>query len=85
MRYLNLSRTLADPYTDTYTFEDAQSALLTGIFLVERNNKSAAWIWLGHAVRICQLLGLHYESGTHDAMQTEMCRRLWWCVYGCEQ
>lgn len=79
--YLEASRMLINPWTDDFTLDHARAALLTSIFLTEMNMKSAAWVWLGSALRIAQDLGLHFEIGTWCAIEGEMRRRVWWSIY----
>lgn len=71
-------------WSEDLTLDHARAALLSSIFLVEMNLKSAGWIWIGLAVRISFDIGLHCEAGTWPAVETEMRRRVWWCVYACD-
>lgn len=79
--YLEASRMLTDLWTDEFTMDHARSALLSSIFFTEMNMKSAAWIWLGSALRISQDIGLHNESGPWPVIEGEMRRRVWWAIY----
>lgn len=79
--YLEASRMLINLWTDEFTLDHARAALLTSIFLTEMNMKSAAWVWLGSALRIAQDIGLHHESGTWSVSEGEMRRRVWWAIY----
>ncbi|TGZ79346.1 hypothetical protein EX30DRAFT_308958 [Ascodesmis nigricans] len=79
--YMQYSRMLTDVFNDEFTIEHAVSALLTSVFMVEINHKSAAWTWLGVAVRIAQDVGLHRESGPWPTVEGEMRRRVWWGIY----
>lgn len=75
------SRKLTDLFNDEFTIDHARAALLTSIFLMEINCKSAAWTWLGSTVRIAQDIGLHRESGPWGVVENEVRRRVWWGVY----
>lgn len=83
-KYLETSRSLIDMWTEDLTLDHARTALLSCIFLVEMNRKTAGWTWIGLAVRISFDIGLHCEAGTWSAVEEEMRRRLWWCVYTCD-
>ena len=83
-KYLEVSRSLLDLWTDELTLDHARTALLSSIFLVEMNLKSAGWTWIGFAVRISYDIGLHCEDGTRSAIEAEMRRRVWWCIYSCD-
>ncbi len=84
-QYLEASRSLIDMWTEELTLDHARVALLSSIFLVEINLKSAGWNWIGFAVRISFDIGLHCEAGTWSAIEEEMRRRVWWCVYTCDR
>lgn len=79
--YLEASRMFINLWTDEFTLDHARAALLTSIFLTEMNMKSAAWIWLGSALRIAQDIGLHHDVGTWSVIEGETRRRVWWAVY----
>lgn len=79
--YIETSRMLTDMWNDEYVIDHARAAILTSIFLMETNMKSAAWTWLASAVRISQDIGLHCETGSWSLMEGEMRRRVWWGVY----
>jgi len=78
---LETARSLIDPWNNNYTLDDARALVLMTIALNEMNLKSAAWSWLGHAVRVAQDLGLHSELGPWAVIEGEMRRRTWWTVY----
>ena len=83
-KYLEVSRSLIDLWTEDLTLDHARAALLTCMFLVESNLKSAGWNWIGIAVRICFDIGLHCEAGTWSPIEEEMRRRVWWSIYACD-
>lgn len=83
-KYLEISKSLIDMWTEDLTLDHARAALLSSIFLIEMNLKSAGWTWLGFAVRISFDIGLHCEAGTWPTIEKEMRRRVWWCVYACD-
>lgn len=80
-KHLEVSRSLIDLWTEELTLDHVRTALLSSIFLVEMNLKSAGWAYIGYAVRISFDIGLHCEAGTWSAIEAEMRRRTWWCVY----
>ena len=80
-KYLEISRSLVDMWANDLTLDHIRTALLASIFLVELNLKSAGWIWLGIATQAGYDLGLHCEAGSWPAVEEEMRRRLWWCIY----
>ena len=65
-----------------------QSALLMGFWHSEKDARTQPWYWIGVAISICQMLGLHrdpdsvkYNSSFTDR-QRHLWRRLWWsCVF----
>ncbi|KAH7347619.1 fungal-specific transcription factor domain-containing protein [Plectosphaerella cucumerina] len=78
---LEVARGSVDPWSNSYSLENARSFLLIAICLNEMNLKSAAWTWLGSAVRVAQDLELHIESGPWPVIEGEMRRRVWWTIY----
>lgn len=83
--YLNVSKSLIDPWDEDLSLDHARCAMLMSILLVENNMKSAGWVWLGNAVRIAQDLGLHYEFHIWPTVEEEIRRRLWWTIYVCDR
>ncbi|KAI9170940.1 transcriptional regulatory protein [Paramyrothecium foliicola] len=78
---LDYARAMIDPWENDWTFEHAQSLTLIALCLNEMNMKSAAWCWLGSAVRVGQDLGLYSSSSPWPVIQEEMRRRTWWTIY----
>ena len=83
-KYLEVSRSLVDLWTEDLTLDHARTALLNCMFLVESNLKSAGWTWIGIAVRTSFDIGLHCEAGTWSPVEEEMRRRVWWSIYACD-
>lgn len=83
--FLRASTRTVNTWTDEMTMDHARSSLLLSHYLVEMNMKSAGWVWLGSAVRIAQDIGLHIETGPWGALEEEMRRRLWWCIYATDR
>ena len=79
--YFETSKSLIDLWAVDFSVDHVRCALLSSIFLVEMNLKSAGWAWLGFAVRISQDIGLHSDIGTWSATELDIRRRLWWSVY----
>lgn len=82
--HLETSRSLIDLWTDDLSLDHARAALLSSIFQVEMNNKSAGWTWIGIAVRISVDIGLSCEAGTWSPIEQEIRRRVWWSIYSCD-
>ena len=80
-RYLELSKSFMNLWTEIMTLDHARAALLNALFSVESNNISAGWLWMGIAVRISFDLGLDCEVGTWNPVEEEMRRRVWWSIY----
>jgi len=67
--------------SDGVTIDHARATLLMSVYFSDRSLRSAAWIWLGAAVRTAQECGLHQDPGQGPPMQVEMRRRVWWSIY----
>ncbi|EGP90579.1 uncharacterized protein MYCGRDRAFT_36968 [Zymoseptoria tritici IPO323] len=80
-RYIETCLMSINTWSDDLTLDRVRVALLLSVFFIEVNMQSPAWIWLGAAARISQDIGLHTDSGAYSPMETEMRRRVWWCVY----
>jgi hypothetical protein len=78
---LESARMMIDPWSNEFELDNARALVLIVIALNELNLKSAAWSWLGNAVRVAQDLGLYTEPGTSSLVENEMRRRTWWTVY----
>lgn len=78
---LQSARNLIDPWKNDHCLDDARALILIAYCLNEMNLKSAAWSWLGSAVRVAQDLGLYSESGPWPFIEGEMRRRTWWAIY----
>ncbi|RFU77095.1 transcription factor [Trichoderma arundinaceum] len=78
---LESARKAIDPWCNHHTLDDARALILITICLNEMNLKSAAWSWLGNAVRVGQDLGLYLDTETWPVIEGEMRRRTWWAIY----
>lgn len=67
--------------TDETTIDHARTSLLLSMYFTEMNLKSAGWVWLASAIKICQDAGLYSDSGSYPHMDMEMRRRIWWSIY----
>ena len=83
-KYLEVSRSMIDLWSDDLSLDHARAALLHCMFLIESNRKSAGWVWMGIAERISFDIGLNCEAGTWDPIEREMRRRVWWSIYACD-
>lgn len=79
--YLETSRKLVDPWSNSFVLDNARALVMATIFLNEMNLKSAAWNSLGSAVRVAQDIGLYSESGPWPVIEGDMRRRTWWTIY----
>ncbi|KAL1882364.1 hypothetical protein VTK73DRAFT_1923 [Phialemonium thermophilum] len=79
--FVKLAGQLISPWTNDFVLDHARALALIVIFMNETNLKSAAWSWLGTAVRVGQDIGLHSESGPWPVIEGEMRRRTWWTLY----
>ncbi|KAF5696194.1 putative ZFR1 regulator of fumonisin biosynthesis [Fusarium globosum] len=79
--FLEMVNKMIDPWSNDFTLEHARALTLVTLCLNEMNLKSAAWGWLGRAVRVSQDLGMHVESGPWPVIEGEMRRRTWWMIY----
>ncbi|KAI9887508.1 MAG: hypothetical protein M1823_000687 [Watsoniomyces obsoletus] len=79
--FLERGQSLIDPWEVHPNLEHVQFAFLSSVFLVETNQKTAAWLRLGSAIRIAQSIGVQLEQlplkNDSDA------RPVWWslCVW----
>lgn len=79
--YVRLSCGIIDVWQDNFNLDRARAALLVSLFLYEVNSKSASWVWIGSAVRVAQEIGLHLAAPRQSAIDGEMRKRIWWCLY----
>ena len=85
VRYLEVSKSLVNPWDEEISLDHVRCALLTSIILIEMNQKSAGWVCLGTAVRMAQDIGLHCEAKSWPSAEDEMRRRVWWSIYTCDR
>lgn len=78
---MELSKDLMDEWANDFVLDDVRGLFLIGVALYEMNLKSAAWKWLGKAIRCAQDLELHLELGARTRVDADMRRRVWWAVY----
>ena len=79
-QYLAIADSL-DGDQDVLNVRQAVVALLGSIFLIEANDRSAAWKRLGSAIRLGQDLSLHVSGGQWSAIEGEMRKRIWYSLY----
>ncbi|KAF7546658.1 hypothetical protein G7046_g9240 [Stylonectria norvegica] len=79
--FLEEAHKMIDPWNNDFSLDNARALVLSAMCLNEMNLKSAAWCWLGNAVRVAQDLGLCSESGPWPVIEGEMRRRTWWTIY----
>ncbi|KAF3070481.1 hypothetical protein GL218_00018 [Daldinia childiae] len=83
---LEASRSLVDPWNDNFDLDNVRASFLVSLALNELNLKSAAWTWLGGAVRSAQDLDLHLEVvGVRSRVEADMRRRVWWAIYALDR
>ncbi|KAK5635086.1 hypothetical protein RRF57_010799 [Xylaria bambusicola] len=79
--FMETSKNLMDLWANDDVLDDVRGFFLIGVALYEMNLKSAAWKWLGKAVRCAQDLEIHLELGARTRVEADMRRRVWWAVY----
>ncbi|KAI0007253.1 fungal-specific transcription factor domain-containing protein [Xylariaceae sp. FL0662B] len=79
--FLEASRGLIDPWNNDFDLDNVRTFFLHSLALNELNLKSAAWNWLGNAVRSAQDIDLHLELGIRSRVEADMRRRVWWAIY----
>ncbi len=77
--FLESAQSLIDPWEEQPNLNHVLFALLSSIFLVEANMKSAAWLRLGSAIRMAQSIGLHLEQIPFEV--DAEARQVWWSLY----
>ncbi|KAL8725469.1 MAG: hypothetical protein Q9166_007331 [cf. Caloplaca sp. 2 TL-2023] len=83
--YSEKSRRLLDLSADDLTLDHVRTAVLTSVFLVEMNRKSAGWTWLGIAVRMGQDIGLQISNVRGSFIDQVVDRPVWWTAYVCDR
>ncbi|KAL8817316.1 MAG: hypothetical protein Q9223_003824 [Gallowayella weberi] len=83
--YSEKSRKMLDLSADDLTLDHVRTAVLTSVFLVELNRKSAGWTWLGTAVRMGQDIGLHVSNVKGSFIDQVVDRPVWWILYVCDR
>lgn len=78
---LDSSKKLIDPWSNSFTLDDARTFIIVAICLDEMNLKTAAWNWLGNAVRAGQDLCLYTDTEHFRVVEGEMRCRTWWAMY----
>lgn len=87
---IEVARRLLDPWggMGAPTLDDARARLLVAVFFNESHLKTAAWTWLGSAVRMAQMMALYMEvpespdgSSNGSMLVAEIRRRFWWALY----
>ncbi|PKS11766.1 hypothetical protein jhhlp_001059 [Lomentospora prolificans] len=82
---LEEAKRLIDPWKDEHSLDCVRTCTLVAICLNEMNLKSAAWHWLGIAIRMGQDLGLYLDSGPWPVVEGEMRKRVWWTLYALDR
>ncbi|KAL2859908.1 transcription factor domain-containing protein [Aspergillus lucknowensis] len=72
---------------ETLSVAGVEARLLMVIYNLRSNSRSSVWYTIGMAMRICIDLGMHRESHYNlmDAVESQLCRRLFWSVYVIER
>lgn len=79
--YLDMCIRNINTWSDEFSMDSARASVLISVYFSQANMRSAAWMWLGAAVRIAQDLGLHTDRGPFPPLEAEMRRRVWWSIY----
>ncbi|RDW74926.1 hypothetical protein BP6252_06068 [Coleophoma cylindrospora] len=69
------------------SIEQVQCLALLSVCSAGWNTLAQSWKWGGQAVRAAQDLGLHRSParGSNETLKEELCRRVWWSVYGLDR
>ncbi|KAF4553384.1 Fungal specific transcription factor domain-containing protein 20 [Elsinoe fawcettii] len=81
LNYIEHATQQVNTLSDEITIDHARTALMTSLYFMETNRRSAAWVWLGAALRTAQESGLHLEQPNISPMQAELRKRTWWAIY----
>lgn len=79
--FIEYATSQVNTLSDEITVDHARTALMTSLYFMETNRRSAAWVWLGAALRTAQESGLHLEQPNISPMQAELRKRTWWAIY----
>lgn len=74
----------AGGYDEKPTFQQLQTFSLTQLYLYATNQIELLNSLLAQAVRHCHVLGLHSDTPGADCIETELRRRMWWDICGCD-
>ncbi|PSK34982.1 Activator of stress proteins 1 [Elsinoe australis] len=77
--FIEYATSQVNTLSDEITVDHARTALMTSLYFMETNRRSAAWVWLGAALRTAQESGLHLEQPNISPMQAELRKRTWLC------
>ncbi|MCJ1308530.1 hypothetical protein MMC25_002183 [Agyrium rufum] len=79
--FLEQARSLIDRDLEGLTLDHVRAVLLIACTHQEMNQKTLAWLYIGHAIRLAQEIGLHRELGVWSNEEDHMRRYLWWSLY----
>ena len=87
MQYYENALTLHYASTGEGSIEQVQCLALLSMCSAGWNTLAQSWKFAGQAVRAAQDLGLHRSParGAGEALKEELCRRVWWSVYGLDR
>lgn len=74
----------AGGFDEKPTFQQLQTFSLTQLYLYATNQTELLNSLLSQAIRHCQVLGLHADAPGADCIETELRRRIWWDICGCD-
>jgi hypothetical protein len=80
MRFYLIAARLLNTWTDNIVVDHARATLLVSVFLYEQNVRSAAWVWLGTAMRMSQEAGLECAEGPWSDIEREGRQRTYWAI-----
>lgn len=87
IHFANLARKEALAMSDEITLTNIHCQLILSVYELGHGNEHRAWLQLGVANRICQAMGLLYESSysSDDAITAEIKRRTFWSCFAMER
>ena len=86
--YFALANDLLELVLDAENINAVQALLVLCLYLQNTFNYNLGWLYLGNAIRIAQLIGMHRDTGTRGTFsptEREIRKLLWWTLYELER
>jgi hypothetical protein len=79
-QYYETAKSYVNMWTDAPTVDSIRAMFLMSVYLVEVNNRAAAWNILGLAIRTSQDMGLDQPSNRRLPVSEDMRKRIWFSL-----